>query len=98
MTETKKTRLQEENELAESLGFKCEPDRRRGGGFCRFIRGEWHVWDSTGYSPTKGKILYWQVARLHGGQYIEHASFKNVFHEELRDALEYAIEEEGKLE
>lgn len=42
-----------ENDLAESLGFECEPDDRRGHGWCKFSRESdrtevWSAWKKFG--------------------------------------------------
>jgi hypothetical protein len=81
-----------ENQLAKKLGFDCVKDKRRGADWCKFVRGEWHVWEIVD-PATFGTHCHWQVARLKDGQYCEHyylpgCSWKPF--PELRAALEYA--------
>ena len=41
------SRLAEENDLAENLGWTCLPDDRRGFGYCSFFKGRDHVWECS---------------------------------------------------
>lgn len=66
-------KIEEENKLAESLGFEIEPDERRGAGWGKFHKGNMHVW-SLGYG--------WQTAYVENGRFVKHRKYK-----ELKSAL-----------
>jgi hypothetical protein len=81
-----------ENQLAKELGFECVKDKRRGFGWCKFVRGEWHVWEIAD-PDTFGAHCHWQVARLKHDEYCEHYYLPGCGWKpfsELRAALEYA--------
>ena len=40
-------RMKEEEQLARSLGYICEPDARRGHGWSRFLKGNRTVWECS---------------------------------------------------
>ena len=81
---SRKRGWEEENLLAEEMGFACVGDAKRGGGgWCRFQIGNWHVW-SLGDN--------WQVAKLdEDGRYRQHFTKTNPGKRiALREALEHA--------
>jgi hypothetical protein len=67
---------QEEIALASKHGFQAEPDARRGGGWCKFVKKgdgkEIHVWESRG----------WVRAEFDGESFVNHA-----YHPSLEAAL-----------
>ena len=94
---------QTENELAKSLGFECVRDPARGGNWCRFVLGDWHVWSIVSWVPGNPPIyqrMAWQVARADGARFVDHYTRRHLKKgeygisgpgfRELKDALEYA--------
>jgi hypothetical protein len=78
----------EENQLATSLGFVCEPDERRGHGLCKFNKGSWTIWQCV----RNGRIV-WAAAKLIYGSTDrpEVANWtSHTYHAELKDALSQA--------
>ena len=90
-------RWKTENKLAESLGFTCVPDPRRGANWCKFVFGAWWVWS----------IGRWQVARLGEDlRYHYHYTRRHIPNgdsgvarpgfSDLKEALEYAKQQAEK--
>ena len=72
--------LAEENDFGESLGFTCEPDKRRGYGWCSFSQGVVYIW-SCGE--------YWARAKLIDGMY-QHHLYYHTLQQALRNNCPFA--------
>lgn len=75
--------LARENDYAESLGFTCELDKRRGFGYCSFSNGATRVLESIG--KKCGVLCCWLRYEVNSDGCVEQLSRKA--YTTLRDAL-----------
>ncbi len=73
--------LAQENDYAESLGFTCEIDDRRGGGWCKFVRDNVRVWEC---------LHGWVRAECIRDMYQQHRYF-HTLGQALRDEHAFAV-------